>query len=59
MPSNFLWTAMASAVAFWAGLNLIYYVLLCLAALVRSKTIVCIVVAAAILYITGATVIFA
>lgn len=48
-----------SDIALWAGLNLAYYVLLSAAALATSKTIVGIVVAVAILYITGASAIFA
>lgn len=48
-----------SDVALWAGLNLTYYALLCTAALARSKTVVSIVVAIALLFITGATAIFA
>ena len=48
-----------SDVVLWASLNLIYYVLLVTAALAKSKTVVCAVVAIAILYVTGATAIFA
>ena len=45
--------------ALWAGLNVTYYVLLTIAALAKSKTVVTIAVAAAILFIGGATAIFA
>lgn len=48
-----------SQIALWAGLNLAYYALLGIAALARSKTVVGIAVAVAILYVTGATAIFA
>ncbi|MDQ0320808.1 hypothetical protein QO002_002946 [Pararhizobium capsulatum DSM 1112] len=48
-----------SDIALWAALNLIYYILLGTAALARSKKIVSSVVAVAILYVTGATAIFA
>ncbi len=43
-----------SDVALWAGLNLTYYILLGIAALAKSKTVVGITVAIAILYITSA-----
>lgn len=43
----------------WACLNLTYYILLSIAALARSKTVVGIAVAIAILFVTGATAIFA
>jgi hypothetical protein len=49
----------ASQIGLWAGLNVIYYVLLCGAALARSKRIVIILVAVAIAYVTGASLIFA
>lgn len=48
-----------SQILLWAGLNLSYYALLGMAALARSKRVVGIVVAVAILYVTGATAIFA
>ena len=47
-----------SDIMLWAGLNMIYYVLLGTAALAKSKRMVCVVVAVAILYVTGATTIF-
>nr|WP_298094331.1 hypothetical protein [uncultured Shinella sp.] len=46
-------------VALWITLNLIYYALLLTAAFARSKTIVITVVAMAIVYVLGATAIFA
>ncbi len=48
-----------SDIALWAGLNLTYYALLCIAALANSKRVVGVAVAMAILFITGATAIFA
>lgn len=48
-----------SQIGLWAGLNVIYYVLLCSAALAKSKRIVIIFVAVAIAYVTGASLIFA
>lgn len=46
-------------IALWAGLNLSYYFLLCVAALGKSKKVVGIAVAVAIAFVTGATAIFA
>jgi len=48
-----------SDVALWAVLNLTYYALLITAALAKSKTVVAIVIVAAILFVTSATMIFA
>lgn len=48
-----------SDVMLWAGLNLTYYCLLCTAALAKSKTIVGAVLVAAIVFVIGATAIFA
>lgn len=48
-----------SDIALWAGLNLTYYALLCTAALAKSKTVVAAAVTAAILFVVGATAIFA
>ncbi|MGJ7040344.1 hypothetical protein J2Y63_003607 [Shinella sp. BE166] len=48
-----------SDTAIWASMNLIYYGLLCTAALAKSKKVVIIVVASAILFVIGATAIFA
>lgn len=48
-----------SDIALWAGLNLTYYALLCTAALAKSKTVVTAAIASAILFVTGATAIFA
>jgi hypothetical protein len=39
----------------WAGLNLTYYALLCIAALAKSKTTVGIALYCAILFVVGAT----
>lgn len=49
----------ASDIALWAALNLIYYSLLLTAAIARSKIIVGAAVGTAILFVTGATAIFA
>tara|TARA_R110002020_G_scaffold150446_3_gene327190 strand:- start:12954 stop:13496 length:543 start_codon:yes stop_codon:yes gene_type:complete len=46
-------------IALWAGLNLTYYVLLCIAALAASKKVVGIAVGSAIVLVTGATAVFA
>ncbi len=48
-----------SQIILWSCLNLGYYILLSTAALAKSKKVVSIVVAFAILYVTGATLIFA
>lgn len=48
-----------SDVLLWAGLNLTYYTLLCIAALAKSKTTVGTALACAILFVVGATAIFA
>jgi Co/Zn/Cd efflux system component len=48
-----------SEVVPWAGLNLIYYILLSTAALAKSKAVVGSVVGLAILFVTGVTLIFA
>lgn len=48
-----------SDVALWAGLNLTYYSLLCIAALARSKRTVATALIAAILLVIGATAAFA
>lgn len=46
-------------IALWVGLNLTYYVLLCTAALAKNKTVVVTALVTAILFVTGATAIFA
>ena len=46
-------------VVFWAGLNCTYYLLLGIAALARSKRVVAGAVAIAILFVVGATAVFA
>jgi hypothetical protein len=43
----------------WAGPNLTYYALLCIAALAKSKTTAGIVLSCAILFVVGAAAIFA
>lgn len=48
-----------SDVALWIALNLTYYTLLITAALARSKTVVAVAIAVAILFVTSATMIFA
>jgi len=48
-----------SDILLWAGLNLAYYALLITAALAKNKTVVAVTVTVAILFITGATAIFA
>lgn len=59
-PAFDAWTTSwpIAQVFLWAGLNLAYYALLVTAALARSKTVVGIVLATAILLVTGATAIF-
>ena len=46
-------------IALWAGLNLTYYILLCIAALAKSKSVVGTAVGAAITFVIGATAVFA
>jgi hypothetical protein len=46
-------------ITLWAGLNMIYYVLLAIAALAKTKKVVGTAVGIAIVYVTGATALFA
>lgn len=45
-------------IALWAGLNMVYYVLLLIAALAKTKKVVGTAVGIAIVYVTGATALF-